>query len=182
MGGVTRMRRSLLGLTAIALLHSCSRAEPPADGAGATDSIDPKSSAVFGQAPQTAPPEEARRIATRAVQTVSSQCGGGCTADLEAGRAQLAAGRMQEAFAALKCADTPAAAFGAGIAKLFGAIESPAADQLLDDIAEEPFSATDVFGPSGYLARVEARWNGGAELTGRGCPSLDHHHRPRDGR
>src|SRR5262245_56520294 len=118
----------------------CSR-EPAKDDAAAA-SLDPKASAVFGQAPQNDPPDVARRTATRAVASVSSQCGGGCTADLEAGRERLAAGQMGEAFEALRCGDTPAAAFGAGIAKLLGAASGPAGDQLMRDLGQAHFPAT----------------------------------------
>src|SRR5262245_53800735 len=77
-------------------------------GGGALGSVDP------------ADPESAASAAAQAM----SSCGGGCSANVDAGRQALAAGDPTAALSAFDCGDTPEAAFGAGFATLLAAAES----------------------------------------------------------
>ena len=119
---------------------------------------------VFGDARPSPDRATATRIATRTVEATVTTCGGGCSADVSAGYASLSAGKMLEAWNAFKCADTAEAAFGAGVARVAGVLESDAGDAIMADLGHEPLPASDVFGPSGLLTRAAARWNGSAQL------------------
>ena len=147
---------------------SCSSGGGGADDPGAGSG----GGSVFGSAAPSRDPVTAQRIATKAVNQKVGECGGGCSADVAAGREHLSAGRMLEAFEAFKCADTPEAAFGAGIARVLGVVESPAGDAVLADFGLDPMPASDLFGPQGLLARSAARWNGQAQLTATGGVAL----------
>jgi len=106
--------------------------------------------------------------ASAQAQSTLTQCGGSCSADVAAGRAALAQGDLDSALEAYECASTPEAAFGAGLSTLLAAVETENADRVLADFGIEPFSAGDMIGPDGYLARRAARWEGGGMLTLRG--------------
>jgi hypothetical protein len=157
--------RVLWGSFVLLLLEAC-----PADGEREGGWEGPP---AFGSAPAPADEATARRSGEQAVQAAVAQCGGDCSADVASGRASLIAGNMQEAFAAYLCADTPEAAFGAGISKLLGVIESRAADRVLDDLGFPRFAASSLFGSSGVLARIAARWNGEAQLSVRGAIEIE---------
>lgn len=120
---------------------------------------------VFGDARPSGSRDAAERIATRAVDAVVSSCGSSCSADVSAGYERLGEGHMLEAWNAFKCADTPEAAFGAGIARVLGVLESEAGDRIMGDLGLPELPASDLFGANGWLARASARWNGSAQLS-----------------
>jgi len=119
---------------------------------------------VFGDARPSSDRATATRIATRLVEATVTTCGGGCSADVSTGYASLREGKMLDAWNAFKCADSAEAAFGAGVARVLGVLESDAGDALMADLGHAPLPASDVFGPSGLLTRSAARWNGAAQL------------------
>jgi hypothetical protein len=94
-----------------------------------------------------------------------TECAAACTTDLGAARTALTAGDYQAAFDLYKCADTPEAAFGAGLTRALLAFEGRHADALLATFGEPPLPATDVFGADGVLGRSAARWNGNGNLA-----------------
>ncbi len=87
-----------------------------------------------------------------------------CKADPAAGRAALERGDFAAARVAYQCGDTREAAFGAGLATLLTAIESPSATQVLSDLGLPPFPATDLFGRTGAITRNAARWPGHGQV------------------
>jgi hypothetical protein len=64
----------------------------------------------------------------------ATSCGADCQTDLGAARAELEAGNFQAAFDLYQCADTPEAAFGAGLTRFLIAFEGPNADALMADL------------------------------------------------
>jgi hypothetical protein len=161
----------LEALAAFGVLLCCA-CSSGGDGDGDNPGAASGGGSVFGDAPPSRDPVTATRIATRTVEATVTSCGGGCSADVRAGHASLREGKMLEAWNAFKCADTPEAAFGAGIARVLGVLESDAGDAVMADFGLAPLPASDVFGPSGLLARQAARWNGDAQLTIAGGLSL----------
>ena len=97
--------------------------------------------------------------------TPVASCAAACTTDLGAARTALTAGNYQGAFDLYKCADTPEAAFGAGLTRALLAFEGNNAKALLATFGEPPLPATDVFGADGVLGRSAARWNGDGSLA-----------------
>ncbi len=83
-----------------------------------------------------------------------------CTADVAAGRAALERGDFAAARTAFECGDTREAAFGAGLATLITALETPSATQVLADLGLPPFPARDLVGPSGIFSLHASRWKG----------------------
>jgi hypothetical protein len=88
-----------------------------------------------------------------------------CSANVGAGRDALAEGDIAGALEAYACANTPEAAFGAGLATLLSAFESERMDRVLADFGFEHFVASDVVGSTGWLSRSAERWEGVGMLT-----------------
>jgi hypothetical protein len=103
--------------------------------------------------------------ATAQADSALTECSSSCSANVTAGRAALAEGDLEAALDAYACASTPEAAFGAGLTTLLVAVESERGDQVLADFGIEPFSASDLIGPDGYLSRHAARREGGGTLA-----------------
>jgi hypothetical protein len=110
-----------------------------------------------------------------AADSALSRCGGGCTSDLDAGREALEQGDALSAREIYACADTPEAAFGAGLSTLLATIESERGDRLLADLGLPHLPASDLFGSDGYLNRHAARQSGSGtlELTENGTARFD---------
>jgi hypothetical protein len=96
---------------------------------------------------------------------VASCAAPACTTDLAAARSALTSGNYQRAFDLYQCADTPEAAFGAGLTRVLLAFDGNNADSVLADLGQPPLPATDVFGETGVLGREAASWNGEGNLT-----------------
>ena len=96
------------------------------------------------------------------------ECGKDCTTDLDAARSAMESGDFSTAFDLYECADTPEAAFGAGLARLLLMLEGEAATGILADLGLPPLEATDVMGPDSILSRLNERWDGEgfASVTG----------------
>lgn len=99
-------------------------------------------------------------VAASDAEAALSSCTKTCSANLDAGRDALADGDIAGALEAYECANTPEAAFGAGLATLLHAFESERMDRVLADFGFEHFPASDVVGPTGWLSRAAARWEG----------------------
>jgi hypothetical protein len=112
---------------------------------------------------------------SKAASGVATRCGGPvtCNADVAAGHAHFAAARYADAFEAFQCANTPEAAFGAGMSKLLNALETKAADQIMQDLGQPHFAASALLGPDSYMSRSGERWNGGGTLTLTGARTID---------
>jgi hypothetical protein len=165
--GAAMRAKILLAAWAVLLASGCSSGGDDDDPDGVSGG-----GSVFGDDPPSSDPDVAERIATRAVNATVSECGGSCSADVGTGYARLREGRMLEAFDAFKCADNPEAAFGAGVARVLGVLESAAGDAVLGDLGYGHLPASDVFGADGWLARLASRWNGQAQLTVTGITML----------
>jgi hypothetical protein len=96
---------------------------------------------------------------------VASCAAPACTTDLVAARSALTSGDYQRAFDLYQCADTPEAAFGAGLTRTLLAFEGSNADAVLADLGQSPLPMTDIFGENGVLGREAARWDGDGNLT-----------------
>ncbi len=94
----------------------------------------------------------------------AAQCGDDCTTDLAAARAALEAGNFTRALNLYRCADTPEAAFGAGLSRLLVMLEGDAADGLAADLGLAPLVAADFLGPDSIIARLGSRWDGGGSV------------------
>ena len=101
------------------------------------------------------------------------RCGRSCTTDVEAARAALIANDYQKAFDLYQCADTPEAAFGAGLTRTLLALEGESADNLLADFGQPPLSATDLVGSDSILSRAMSRYSGSGDLSVTGSESLE---------
>jgi hypothetical protein len=92
-------------------------------------------------------------------------CQPGCTARPADGRAALDRADVHGALEAYRCADTPEAAFGAGISAVLAAVEGESMNRILADLGQGGLKATDFVGPSGLFGRHAARWNGSGSIT-----------------
>lgn len=101
------------------------------------------------------------------------RCGRSCTTDLAAARAALTNDDYQKAFDLYQCADSPEAAFGAGLTRTLLALQSTSAESLLADFGQPPLSATDFVGSNGLLSRVMRRFNGSGDITVTGAQNLE---------
>jgi hypothetical protein len=99
-------------------------------------------------------------------------CGADCRTDLAAARAALETADYQKAFDLYRCADTPEAAFGAGLTRIFLALEGNNADAVMADFGQPPLFARDLIGPNSILSRSAARWQGQGSLQLSGALSL----------
>jgi hypothetical protein len=109
-------------------------------------------------------PRDPSAAATEADAALAS-CTMSCSANVDAGREALAEGDVAGALEAYECANTPEAAFGAGLATLLHAVESERMDRVLADFGLPHFAASDVVGPTGWLSRHAERWQGSGMLT-----------------
>jgi hypothetical protein len=105
-------------------------------------------------------------------------CAADCTADLTAARAALEAGDAAGAFAQYRCADSRAAAFGAGLTRLLTMLEGPAVTQMMTHLGLSPLVAGDFLGPESIVSRRNRRWDGEGALAVTGAVtaalSFDH--------
>jgi hypothetical protein len=104
-------------------------------------------------------------VAAADAKAALASCTKTCSANVSAGRVALAEGDVAGALEAYECANTPEAAFGAGLATLLNTFESERMDRVLADFGFEHFPASDVVGPSGWLSRTAERWQGSGMLT-----------------
>jgi hypothetical protein len=87
-------------------------------------------------------------------------CGRNCTTDLIRARTSLAEGRFAEALEEYSCANTPEAAFGAGLTQTLLSLEHPSADGLMALLGLPPFVAGDLAGPRSAMVRFADHWRG----------------------
>lgn len=100
-----------------------------------------------------------------AVSISLERCGQSCSADLAEAERLLQEGRYAEAHELFRCADSPEAAFGAGLTTLMLSVESEPAVALLDDLGLPPLRARHLFGDAGLLSRTAARYQGSGTLS-----------------